>query len=62
MQGGAMPDLRAIRQPRLRWIVTADHVIPPAAQPAMAHHAQAQIVKVDSSHLSMILHPQQALA
>jgi hypothetical protein len=53
-----MPDLRAIRPPRLRWIVTADPVIPPAAQPAMAHHAQAQIVKVDTSHLSMILHPQ----
>jgi hypothetical protein len=36
-----MPYLRAIRQPRLRWIGTADHVIPPAAQRAMALHAQA---------------------
>ena len=52
-----MPYLRAIRQPRLRWIVTADHVIPPAAQLAMAQHAQAHIVKVDASHLSMTSHP-----
>jgi pimeloyl-ACP methyl ester carboxylesterase len=37
--------------------VTADHVIPPAAQLAMAQHAQAHIVKVDASHLSMISHP-----
>ena len=36
-----MPYLRAIRQPRLGWIGTADHVIPPAAQLAMAQHAQA---------------------
>jgi hypothetical protein len=36
MEGGAMPDLRAIRQPRLGSIVTADHVIPPAARLAMA--------------------------
>jgi hypothetical protein len=40
------------------WIVTADHLIPPAAQLAMAQHAQARIVKVDASHLSMISHPQ----
>jgi pimeloyl-ACP methyl ester carboxylesterase len=52
-----MAYLRAIRQPRLRWIVAADHVIPPAAQLAMAQHAQAHIVKVDASHLSMISHP-----
>ena len=52
-----MAYLRAIRQPRLRWIVTADHVIPPAAQLAMAQHTQAHIVKVDASHLSMISHP-----
>jgi hypothetical protein len=32
-------------------------VIPPAAQLAMAQHAQAYIVKVDASHLSMISHP-----
>jgi hypothetical protein len=32
MEGSALPYLRAIRQPRLRWIGTADHVIPPAAQ------------------------------
>jgi pimeloyl-ACP methyl ester carboxylesterase len=37
--------------------VTADHVIPPAAQLAMAQHAQAHIVKVDASHLLMISHP-----
>jgi pimeloyl-ACP methyl ester carboxylesterase len=48
----------AIRQPRLGWIGTAGHVIPPAAQLAMAQHAQAYIVKVDASHLSMISHPQ----
>jgi pimeloyl-ACP methyl ester carboxylesterase len=36
---------------------TADHVIPPAAQLAMAQHAQARIVKVDPSHLSMIPPP-----
>jgi hypothetical protein len=47
----------AIRQPRLGWIVTADHVIPPAAQLAMAQHAQAYLVKVDASYLSMISHP-----
>jgi hypothetical protein len=40
-----MPYLRAIRQPRLRWIMTAGHVIPPAAELAMAQHAQARIVK-----------------
>jgi hypothetical protein len=44
-----MPDLRAIRRPRLRWIGTADHVIPPAAQLATARHAQAHLVKVDAS-------------
>jgi pimeloyl-ACP methyl ester carboxylesterase len=53
-----MPDLRAIRQPRLGWVGTADHVSPPAAQLAMAHHAQTHLVKVDASHLSMISHPQ----
>jgi hypothetical protein len=47
-----------IRQPRLRWMVTADHVIPPAAQLAMARHAQADLVKVDASHLSMLFDPQ----
>jgi hypothetical protein len=49
MEGGAIPDLRAIRRPRLRWIGTADHVIPPAAQLATARHAQAHLVKVDAS-------------
>jgi hypothetical protein len=34
------------------------HVIPPAAQRAMAQHAQAHIVKVDASPLSMISTPQ----
>jgi hypothetical protein len=58
MERGAMPDLRAIRQPRLGWIVTAGHVIPPAAQLAMARHAQAHLVKVDASHLPMSSHPQ----
>jgi hypothetical protein len=38
--------------------VPADHVIAPAAQLAMAHHAQAHLVTVDASHLSMISHPQ----
>jgi pimeloyl-ACP methyl ester carboxylesterase len=33
MEGIAMPYLRAIRQPRLRWIVTADHVNPSAQAP-----------------------------
>jgi hypothetical protein len=32
-------------------------VIPPAAQLAMAQYAQACLVKVDASHLSMISHP-----
>jgi hypothetical protein len=32
-------------------------VIPPAAQRAMAQHAQAHIVKVDASYLSMTSHP-----
>ena len=36
---------------------TADHVIPPAELLAVAQHAQAHIVKVDASHLSMISHP-----
>jgi hypothetical protein len=57
MEGSATPSLRAIRQPRLRWIVTAEHVIPPAAPLAMAQHARAHIVKVDASQLSMISHP-----
>jgi hypothetical protein len=35
-----MPYLRAIRQPRLGWIGTADHLSPPAAPLAMAQHAQ----------------------
>jgi pimeloyl-ACP methyl ester carboxylesterase len=37
--------------------VTADHVMPPGAQLAMAQHAQAHIVKADASHLSMTSHP-----
>ena len=37
--------------------MTGDHVIPPAAQLAMAQHAQTHIVKVDASHRSMISHP-----
>jgi pimeloyl-ACP methyl ester carboxylesterase len=37
---------------------TADHVIPPAEQLFMAQRAHAHIVTVDSSHLSMISHPE----
>jgi pimeloyl-ACP methyl ester carboxylesterase len=47
----------AIRQPRLGWIGTTDDVILPAAQLAMAQHAQAYVVKVDASHLAIISHP-----
>jgi hypothetical protein len=36
---------------------TAGHVVAPAAQLAMAQHAQAHIVKVDPSQLSMTSHP-----
>ena len=39
-----MPYLRAIRQPWLRWIVTADRVVPPAAQLAMGRHAHIAMV------------------
>jgi pimeloyl-ACP methyl ester carboxylesterase len=53
-----MPDLRAIRPPRLGWIGTADHVIPPAAQLAMTPARPGHLVKVDASHLSMSSHPQ----
>jgi|Tabmets5t2r1_1033131.scaffolds.fasta_scaffold06367_4 hypothetical protein len=53
-----MPDLRAIRRPRLGWIGTAGHVLAPAAQLAMARHAQAHLVKVDASHLLRVFHPQ----
>jgi pimeloyl-ACP methyl ester carboxylesterase len=36
---------------------TADHVLPPAEQLIMAHRANAHIVSVHASHLSMISHP-----
>ena len=36
---------------------TADHVIPPALQLAMAKHAHAHITKVRAPHLSMIAAP-----
>jgi pimeloyl-ACP methyl ester carboxylesterase len=36
---------------------TADHVILPAEQLAMAQRAGARILKVNASHLSMISHP-----
>lgn len=41
------------------WAVvgTADHVIPPAEQLAMARHAHAHITKVRAPHLSMISDP-----
>ncbi|KOV71653.1 MULTISPECIES: alpha/beta fold hydrolase [unclassified Streptomyces] len=41
------------------WAVvgTADHVIPPAEQLAMATRAQARITKVDAGHLSLITQP-----
>jgi pimeloyl-ACP methyl ester carboxylesterase len=42
------------------WYVmgTADHVIPPAEQMAMATRAGSHITKVNASHLSMISHPE----
>jgi pimeloyl-ACP methyl ester carboxylesterase len=42
------------------WYVvgTADHVIPPAEQLAMATRAGSHITKVNASHLSMISHPE----
>jgi pimeloyl-ACP methyl ester carboxylesterase len=41
------------------WAVvgTADHVIPPAEQLAMARHAHAHITEVNAPHLSMISAP-----
>jgi pimeloyl-ACP methyl ester carboxylesterase len=41
------------------WAVvgTADHVIPPAVQLAMARHAHAHITEVNAPHLSMIKAP-----
>ncbi len=36
---------------------TADHVIPPAEQLAMAHNAGPRITEIDASHLSMIANP-----
>ena len=41
------------------WAVvgTADHVIPPAVQLAMARHAHAHITEVNAPHLSMISDP-----
>ncbi len=41
------------------WAVvgTADHVIPPAEQLAMARHAHARITEVRAPHLSMISDP-----
>ena len=38
-------------------IGTADHVIPPAEQLAMAHNAGARITEIDAPHLSMISNP-----
>src|ERR671913_195805 len=45
MEGGVMPDPRGPRGPGLGCLGPADHVFPPAAQLAMARHAQAHIVK-----------------
>jgi len=41
------------------WAVvgTQDRVVPLAAQLAMANNANAHVVQVDSSHLSLISHP-----
>ncbi len=36
-----------------------DKVIPPAQQLAMARHAGADVTEINSSHLSLILHPKQ---
>jgi len=36
---------------------TADHVLPPAEQLAMAHNAGASITEIDAPHLSMITDP-----
>jgi pimeloyl-ACP methyl ester carboxylesterase len=36
---------------------TADHVIPPAQQQAMANHAHAQISTVNAGHLSLVTRP-----
>ncbi|HLK02252.1 MAG TPA: alpha/beta hydrolase, partial [Streptosporangiaceae bacterium] len=38
-------------------IGTADHVIPPAEQFAMAQRARAHITEIDAPHLSMISDP-----
>lgn len=36
---------------------TADHVIPPAEQLAMARNAGARVTEIDAPHLSMIANP-----
>lgn len=38
-------------------IGTADHIIPEAAQLAMAQRAHAHITEIDAPHLSMISNP-----
>jgi len=43
-------------------IGTADHVIPPAEQLFMAHRAGAHITEVNAGHLSLISHPNAAVA
>lgn len=43
--------------PSFALVGTVDQVIPPAEQLFMAERAQAQIVEVKASHLSMISHP-----
>ena len=42
-------------------IGTADRVIPPAGQEAMAHRAGAHITTVNGSHLSLISHPRETV-
>jgi pimeloyl-ACP methyl ester carboxylesterase len=46
------------------WAVvgTEDRVIPPATQRAMAERARATITEVDGSHVSMVSHPDVAIA
>jgi pimeloyl-ACP methyl ester carboxylesterase len=46
------------------WTVigTQDHVIPPATQRSMAERAGSTITEVAGSHVSMVSHPEAAIA
>jgi hypothetical protein len=57
MEGSVVPDLRAIRQPRLRWDRDRRPRDPAGRAGGHGPARQADIVKVDASHLSMISHP-----